>query len=326
VATVHLLSAAPRDHEKAHLDLDQLRAAAAVDRIGEHRLVDDPVEAEVILFVETSWAAGYYFERVRRHPVYRSYPGRSYLFSATDKVVPFLPGVYASIEASWYWPSWTRSGVYPGVKEGGAFVFDPNRSPTKLFSFVGAGTGHEIRAHVLGLDSADAILIDSSGVQPPPVPDGDDPYTARYIESLRDSAFVICPRGGGSSSFRLFETLMMGRVPVIVSDPWVAPVGPDWVRFSLRVAESEVESIPQLLRDRSAEAGAMGKAAREAWQEWFAQDVIFQRVVDWCLELGEAKDARRGVRRYAPYLQMLRPYHAARYVAKRAGHGREAPA
>jgi hypothetical protein len=325
LAFVHLLSAAPAgpgDDPKALLDLDQMRAAAAADRFGLHRLVDDPAAADLILFVETSGAAGYYFERVRRHPVYRRFRSKSYLFSSTDRIVPFLPGVYASVERRWYWRAWTRSGHYLGVRERQGLEYDADAQPSLLFSFVGAAAADPVRQRIVALQRDDALLIDGSaeaeavrqGERQAPSP---QEFSGRYARSVRDSSFVLCPRGGGSSSFRLFETMMLGRAPVIVSDQWVPPIGPDWDAFSLRVAESEVEGIPALLERRRDDAAAMGAAAREAWLDWFSPSVSFHRSVEWCLDLASASAARGGVRAYAPHLQMLRPYHAVRWTLKR---------
>ena len=42
-----------------------MREAAASDRFGVHELSDDPGEADLVLFVETSTCAGPYFESVR---------------------------------------------------------------------------------------------------------------------------------------------------------------------------------------------------------------------------------------------------------------------
>ena len=50
---------------------------------------------------------------------------------------------------------------------------------------------------------------------------------------------MICPRGWGSSSIRLFEVMEMGRVPVIISDAWVNEA-PKWADFSVRVSEADV--------------------------------------------------------------------------------------
>ena len=133
---------------------------------------------------------------------------------------------------------------------------------------------------------------------------------------------MLCPRGGGPSTLRLFETMMLGRSPVIISDQWVPPAGPRWEEFSVRVAEDSVPAIGDVLRERAPEAAKMGELARAEWLEWFAPDVAFHRIAESLLELVAAAGARRGPRRHAPRAQMLRPYHAARWVAKRLGYQR----
>jgi hypothetical protein len=333
MAFAYLLSAAPKEPERnplAHLDLEQMLASAAQDRFGVHHICADPHDADVILFVETVGYKNQYFQQVRRHPVYRKFGWKSYLFAATDKVVPLLPGVYASIERRWYWPAWTRSGHYPGIKEEPGRRYDVDHVPSRLFSFVGSADTHRVRRSIMRLQHPDAVLIDSHA-ESLAIARGELPrmspaeFLARYVRSIKDSAFVLCPRGGGTSTFRLFESMMLGRVPVILSDQWVPPHGPDWESFSLRVKENEVNKIPDLLETCAPDAPSMGRAARAAWVDWFSEGASFHRTVEWCLELAHFAPARTGFRRYVPYIQMLRPYHAARVVAKRLGHGHAPP-
>jgi Exostosin family len=324
MATVHLLSAAPAGPERAHLDLKCLQASARIDRFGVHHAVDRPEDAQLILFVETSVHAGHYFERVKRHPLYRARPGDCYLYCSTDRFVPMLPGVYAAVERSWYWPAWTRPGHYVNVIETGLIRYDPAPAERKyLYSFIGAAQSSAVRRRVLTtLRRPDALLVDT---QLRSLDRGDltqEDYERRYVDSVRASAFVLCPAGYGPSSFRLFESMMLGRAPVIISDEWVAPIGPDWESCSIRVAQDELEVIPELLRRRSADATAMGEAARAVWLDWFSEAVSFHRVVESCLELVPFAPQRTGIRRLRPYRQLLRPYLGVRYLAKKLGHGR----
>ncbi|MDP9284015.1 MAG: glycosyltransferase family 47 protein [Actinomycetota bacterium] len=296
-----------------------MRELASADRFNVHRLIDDPEASDLVLFVESSTDAGPYFELVRRHPVYTAFRSKSYLFSSTDRIVPFLPGVYASVERSWYWPSWTRSGMYLGIRETADLRHEAaTGSRSYLFSFIGSSTTHSVRRRLLQVRHPDGLIIDTAFEGAELEPTG---YTRRHAESIARSAFVLCPRGGGTSTFRLFETMMLGRVPVIISDQWVPPVGPDWQSFSVRVGEGELEALPALLEERQSEAVSMGEAARLAWLDWFSETTSFHRIVDWCLELAEAAPARGGVRRRLPYVQMLRPYHAVRWILRHAGHG-----
>jgi Exostosin family len=325
MASAYLVSAAPNDPKrfpKAFLDLEQLRTCSRVDRFGVHSTTDDPSEADLILFVEVSGGAGHYFERVRRHPLYRANRAKTYLFSSTDKFVPLLPGVYASLERSWYSPEWCRPGHYLGVRESGDMRYDPRHPPPSyLFSYVGSTNTHPIRKRLMQLDHSDALLIDTSTANDEQTLMPSE-YERRYACSIRQSAFVLCPRGGGTSSLRLFETMMLGRVPVVVSDEWVPPEGPDWETFSVSVKQSEIATIPAVLAERESEARAMGLAARAAWLDWFSETSSFHRIIEWCLQLAPSAPSRAGYRRYAPYRQMLRPFHATRWIAKRLGHGR----
>jgi hypothetical protein len=139
-----------------------------------------------------------------------------------------------------------------------------------------------------------------------------DDFDARrrhFAEVVYRSKFVLCPRGHGTSSIRLFETLAAGRVPVIISDDWVAPDGPDWDAISLRWPEeaSFAELLARLeeLEPHAAEMGARGSFE---FAEWFALPVLFDRVAEALADLAARRAApqfpRHGVRGRA-YGRML---------------------
>lgn len=44
-----------------------------------------------------------------------------------------------------------------------------------------------------------------------------------YIKLIMQSRWSLCPRGYGTASFRLYETLMLGASPVLISDNFVQP-------------------------------------------------------------------------------------------------------
>jgi hypothetical protein len=46
--------------------------------------------------------------------------------------------------------------------------------------------------------------------------------TDKYVEMIRRSYFTICPRGYGKTSFRMYEAIQLGTIPVCISDePWI---------------------------------------------------------------------------------------------------------
>ena len=99
-----------------------------------------------------------------------------------------------------------------------------------------------------------------------------------------------------------------GRVPVIISDQWVPPVGPLWETFSLRVKQKEIFRIPALLEQYESEAEAMGRRARINWEEWFSKETVFHRIVEWCLSLKHSSQGS-AISYVVPYVQLLRPFY-----------------
>ena len=110
-----------------------------------------------------------------------------------------------------------------------------------------------------------------------------------------------------------------GRVPVIISDQWVAPKGPVWDSFSLRVRENEVSRIPELLNHYESQAESMGQGARKAWEEWFSKETVFHRIIDWCLGLNR-RSQHFDVRDVAPYIQLLRPFYVRHVLLPEIKH------
>ena len=129
-----------------------------------------------------------------------------------------------------------------------------------------------------------------------------------YGEIISRSKFVLCPRGYACSTWRLFETMKAGRIPVIISDEWVPPNGPVWETFSIRVKENKISRILALLEQYEPESEAMGRRARVAFEDWFSKETVFHRIVEWCLTLnGSSRPSK--IRNLVPYIQLLRPFY-----------------
>lgn len=74
-------------------------------------------------------------------------------------------------------------------------------------------------------------------------------------EAPLQSVFTLCPRGIAGWSFRLYEAILCGSIPVLLSDHWVPPFAQqlDWDAFSLRVLEKDLWRIDERIRAVSAE-------------------------------------------------------------------------
>ena len=109
MARVHLLTVHPKTDTKASSWYVCLKENALADPFKIHRLVADPDEADLIIFVEID--AGRLCESVLKHPYIKRFREKCYMFSTDWRVIPFIPGIYTAVEKSWYLPSRTH-GTY----------------------------------------------------------------------------------------------------------------------------------------------------------------------------------------------------------------------
>ena len=270
---------------------------------GRHRLVDDPDESDLVLFTEchqvgTDWT----LRTIRTSPIARRFSHKTAVYNERDRPWCCLPGVYVSMPASGFVPRWQVAGSYLSIEPPAARLgLDPGVvQPDLLFSFVGSPT-HRCRAEIFRMRTARSHVerVDSFMFH--------DATSERFAERrlnfariMLRSRFVLCPRGHGTSSFRLYEALSVGRVPVIISDAWVPPSGPNWDEISLRWPEARVGELPRYLAEHEDAARAMGERARNAYERWFAKDVVLDHQLDQLGQLmaddGSARFPRRGYR------------------------------
>ncbi|HVS85869.1 MAG TPA: exostosin family protein [Gaiellaceae bacterium] len=283
---MNVLVATAGDHSWSRALRAEVEAVARLDRIGEHTLVADPGEAEVILFVDPHQHPSDWRQRaLRRHPLVQEFPEKVFVYDERDLPRDSLPGVYVSMPRGSFDPHRHRAFAYYRLANDVGGV--PEDPPDLLFSFQGRRVG-PVRPAVLALSHPRAVVEDTSrydffGPQSPLLDDA----RRRYREVMGRSKFVLCPRGSGTGSFRLFEALACGRVPVVVSDDWVAPEGIAWETCSLRVPERDVRTIPGRLEALEPQWPELSTAAASVYREWFAGDVWFHRAVEHCRELRE---------------------------------------
>lgn len=68
-----------------------------------------------------------------------------------------------------------------------------------------------------------------------------------YANHLQKNTYIICPRGSENYSFRIYETLNCGRIPVIIDTDIVLPKEIDWDRLSIIVPYTKINQIYDLI-------------------------------------------------------------------------------
>jgi hypothetical protein len=262
--------------------LPLLKRLAEQDRFGVHSLCDDAEQADAILFLDGhQHYQDMELTAIRQHPLVVRHREKAFVYSEVDQPWCAMPGLYVSMPKSALEPQRQRACAYISLPNASA---EPRPLPQEpdalLFSFMGRG-GNRTRERLLKVKHARAHVEDTSasdffGTHDEKIAKQKE----RYADVMGRSKFVLCPKGAGTSSFRIFETLSAGRVPVILSDEWAPPIGPDWNRCMVIVAEGNVERVGAVLEKVEGEFPAMAAAAWKAWEEWFASDVKFHRMAE----------------------------------------------
>jgi hypothetical protein len=306
--------------------LDQPAAAfrlhAATDAVGAHVLTDSPHDAELILFTQSHMLKrDWRLQAIRGHPLTRAHREKVLVYDEADLPWCGLPGVYVNMPArAWVAVHQRAFGYFvPPELVRAAATGGPR---DLLFSFIGSDTA-AARRPLFGLRHPDAVVEQAVGFRfwDTTLPD----FAARrahYAATLARSRFVLCPRGAGTSSIRLYEVIATGGVPVIIADDWVAPAGMDWDAFSLRWPEGRTAGLIETLVARDAQWPQMSAAARRAYEQHFSPAAYFHGVIERCAELlragSPASFPRRGVRgRHHARLTAIHARARLRHAARR---------
>jgi hypothetical protein len=105
---------------------------------------------------------------------------------------------------------------------------------------------------------------------------------AEFAENILSSDYVLCVRGAGNFSYRLYETLSLGRVPILLDTDCVLPYEGlvDWDRFLVRIPLGEVDNLGRRVAEFHAQLGPTGfkelqRAGRRFWEEWISPTGFF---------------------------------------------------
>ncbi len=216
-------------------------------------------------------------------PLFKAYKEKSMVIDFFDNPYCLLPGLYVGLRREQICGEKFQSGFYIRVADNPLFQ-EFGEYPIKLdllFSFIGKVSNYpKARQEILRLQHIRAIIKDQSSNQ--------SDKDADYMKILFRSKFVLAPRGLGPSSWRLFEIMRAGRVPVIISDAWVPPKGLEWNKFSIHIPEHSINEIPMVLELYEPESEKMGKRARTEWERCFSYSGSFAWMAQRLIEIADA--------------------------------------
>ncbi|MEK7109348.1 MAG: exostosin family protein [Patescibacteria group bacterium] len=107
-----------------------------------------------------------------------------------------------------------------------------------------------------------------------------------FVETILESDYCIDVRGYGNASYRLYEILSLGRIPVIIDTERHFPFSDvvDWRKFSLIVDFRDIKRLPDIIADFHAsispeEFETMQREARAAYINCFRIDAQMPYII-----------------------------------------------
>lgn len=293
---VFLLSTFDRPSEDTHWASPYfaLRRAFTEAKSSEWQLVESPDAADLILVCPRARNPVFPIE-VFREGIAWKHRQKCVVISTDDSPTITHKGFYTSLRAGATRSPLLRGGFYPLVTYATpdeAFPLEQNFR--YLFSFLGSFATHPVRRHIGALAAGDWLdkggrfLISDTGGSPPAGAQNRGPqFRQGYLDALRESKFILCPRGMCPSSVRLFETMKAHRVPVVISDEWVRPPEIPWDRFAIVVKEKDAQNIPRILESEEDSFPQRAELARQVWALRFGPNVLADTVTRWGMTLIE---------------------------------------
>jgi len=103
-----------------------------------------------------------------------------------------------------------------------------------------------------------------------------------YVRNMEESDYVLCVRGIGNFSYRLYETLSMGRIPIFVDTDCVLPLDfeIDWRDYCVWVDTDEIDRIGDRVLEfqeslGEAEFEERQSACRRLWETRISPEGFF---------------------------------------------------
>jgi hypothetical protein len=115
-----------------------------------------------------------------------------------------------------------------------------------------------------------------------------------FYQNIARTDYTLCLRGGGNFSKRFYETLALGRIPVLVDTDCLLPFEAvlPWASHIVRVPEADLDRVPQHVADDFSAADRAGLAdrkrqCRRLWEDWLSFGGFHRQLMRQILDAGE---------------------------------------
>lgn len=103
-----------------------------------------------------------------------------------------------------------------------------------------------------------------------------------FVQNIIDSDYVLCARGAGNFSYRLYETLSCGRIPVFIDTDCVLPYDftINWKDYCVWVDAGEIDQIDKKVAEfhqslSQPDFTALQRRCRSLWENYLSPEGFF---------------------------------------------------
>jgi len=104
----------------------------------------------------------------------------------------------------------------------------------------------------------------------------------RFFKNLENNIFVLCPRGCGNFSYRFYETMCYGRIPIFINTDCVLPFENliDYKKEIVFVEESELTNINDIIKEYCDKKDLIlqQKKCREIWENYLSPNGFLKNI------------------------------------------------
>ena len=159
------------------------------------------------------------------------------------------------------------------------YVIPQKEEKTIFASFVGSVNTHRVRARMYQTLSGTTDYVLNIGNWSTQIPIQN---FVNFMDVTTSSKFALCPRGYGRNSFRMYEVMQLGAIPVYISDelylPWSDEL--DWNEFCVVVKEEKIGDLDARLKSISdSDYQSMQNKLREVYPKYFTLNGMFNNIL-----------------------------------------------
>lgn len=98
-----------------------------------------------------------------------------------------------------------------------------------------------------------------------------------YDIILRRTKFALCPRGYGITSFRMFEAMALGCVPVYISDEFWEPFNLPF-DYGIKIRPDQIKDIPKILENADYEE--LSRRSKFVHDNYFTYEKCYETIIE----------------------------------------------